>query len=213
MSLQSIFTKGNFEPIHSEFKNEGIRSLDMLSDFQEKFKMFDTDTTINAIRDTIIADYLNYDLVNSDKHGFDAKKSKTGEFLEVKNCSVSSTGWGGTWNDTNEEKALAFGDKRVFTAVAIWRGASDLEFIVYGQNKKMGEYLHSKVINRKSGSRSTQSISIQKLIKEWGFVVILPPGKSEKNTIQSIVRYQRSLNDYVTLKTIKTVSNFQRKFY
>jgi hypothetical protein len=166
MPSQSIFTKGNFQPVKSQFKEEGIRSLNMLSEFQEKFEMFDTDTTINAIRDTIIADFLSYDLVNTDKHGFDAKKSKTGEFLEVKNCSVSSQTWGGTWNDTNEEKAIAFGDKRVFTAVAIWRGASDLEFIVYGQHAKLGEYLFSKVTTRKEGSRSTQSISIQKLIKE-----------------------------------------------
>jgi hypothetical protein len=208
MSLQSIFNKGNFEPIKEDFQSEGKTSLRHLSLFQEKFNTFDTDTTINAIRDSIIASYLGYDLINTEKHGFDAKKSKTGEFLEIKQCSITSGSWGGTWNDTNEEKAKAFGDPRVFTAVGVWRSAADLEFIVYGQNQKMGEYLYQKVISRKSGSRSTQSISIQKLIKDWGFVVFLPPGKSKQFAIQDIVQYQKSLNDYVTLETIKTVSNF-----
>jgi hypothetical protein len=32
--------------------------------------IFDTDTTINSIRDTIIASYLGFDLVNIEKHGF-----------------------------------------------------------------------------------------------------------------------------------------------
>ena len=56
----------------------------------------------------MVANYLGYDLLNWDKHGFDAKKSKEDKFLEVKQCSFSSNSWGGTWNDTNEEKALAF---------------------------------------------------------------------------------------------------------
>ncbi len=52
--------------------------------------MYDTDTTINTIRDAIIANYLGFDLLNTEKHGFDAKKSNKEHFLEVKQCSISS---------------------------------------------------------------------------------------------------------------------------
>ncbi|MDR3275027.1 MAG: hypothetical protein LBS81_03465 [Endomicrobium sp.] len=51
-------------------------ALDELSKFQNKFEIYNADITINMIRDAIIANYLGYDLLNIDKHGFDAKKSK-----------------------------------------------------------------------------------------------------------------------------------------
>lgn len=126
----NIFEKGNYKTVSPEFRVFGIASLEELSKFQQKFEMYDTDTTINTIRDAIVANYLNFDLLNFEKHGFDAKKSKSNHFLEIKQCSVSSKSWGGTWNDTNEEKALAFSDNRLFTVVAIWKGASDLQFMV-----------------------------------------------------------------------------------
>jgi len=88
-----------------------------------------------AFTPLFIATYLNYDLLNFEKHGFDAKSSVTGHYLEIKQCSASSETWGGTWNDTNQEKALAFSDSRLFTVVALWKGASDLQFMVYGQNR------------------------------------------------------------------------------
>lgn len=75
---------------------------------------------------------------------------------------------GGTWNDTNEEKAKAFSDSRLYTAIGIWKGASDLQFIVFGQHKKLGKYLLERVIAvQNSSTRSTQSIDIMKLIKKY----------------------------------------------
>lgn len=68
----TIFEKGNYKTVPSEFRTFGIASLEELSKFQEKFEMFGTDKTINAIRDAIIANYLDFDLLNFDKHGFDA---------------------------------------------------------------------------------------------------------------------------------------------
>jgi len=121
----NIFDKGTFKPVPHEFRTLGLCSLVELSKFQEQFEIYDTDTTINAIRDAMIANYLNFDLLNMDKHGFDAKKSTSDHYLEVKQCSISSKTWGGTWNDTNEAVALAFSDPRLFTVVAIWKGASD----------------------------------------------------------------------------------------
>ena len=69
-----IFEKGNFQPLPTGFLAKGRAALEALSSFQTEFDIYDTDTTINAIRDGIIANYLDYDLLNMDKHGFDAKK-------------------------------------------------------------------------------------------------------------------------------------------
>ncbi len=201
----TIFDKGNYKTVPTEFRTFGIASLEELSKFQEKFEMYDTDTTINAIRDAIIANYLGFDLLNFDKHGFDAKKSIGNHFLEVKQCSVSSESWGGTWNDTNEEKALAFSDDRLFTVVAVWKGASDLQFMVYGQHKGLGELLHRLVVNRKEGSRSTQSVSVQKLIKDFNFAVVCPPDKTKEYVLKLLVNYSKTLVDYVELDNIKTL--------
>ncbi|WP_232501203.1 hypothetical protein [Candidatus Endomicrobiellum trichonymphae] len=44
-----------------------MNALYELSKFQSKFEIYDTDTTINTIRDAIIANYLGYDLLNRDK--------------------------------------------------------------------------------------------------------------------------------------------------
>ncbi len=201
----TIFDKGNYKTVPTEFRTFGIASLEELSKFQEKFEMYDTDTTINTIRDAVIANYLGFDLLNFDKHGFDAKKSNGNHFLEVKQCSVSSESWGGTWNDTNEEKALAFSDDRLFTVVAVWKGASDLQFMVYGQHKGLGELLHRLVVNRKEGSRSTQSVSVQKLIKDFNFAVVCPPDKTKEYVLKLLVNYSKTLVDYVELDNIKTL--------
>lgn len=203
----TIFEKGNYQMVPTEFRTFGITSLEELSMFQEKFEMYDTDTTINTIRDAIIANYLGFDLLNFDKHGFDAKKSIENHYLEVKQCSVSSESWGGTWNDTNEEKALAFCDDRLFTVVAIWKGASDLQFMVYGQNKELGNHLHKLVVNRKEGSRSTQSISVQKLIKDFNFAVVCPPDKTKEYVLKLLVNYNKTLVNYVGLDKIKMLQD------
>lgn len=201
----TIFEKGNYKVVPSEFRTFGIASLEELSKFQEKFEIYDTDTTINAIRDAIIANYLGFDLLNFSKHGFDAKKSEVDIFLEVKQCSISSESWGGTWNDTNQEKALAFSDDRLFTVVAVWKGASDLQFMVYGQNVELGELLHRLVVNRKEGSRSTQSVSIQKLIKDFNFSIICPPDKSKEYVYKLLINYSKTIIHYVELDQIKTI--------
>jgi hypothetical protein len=200
-----IFEKGDFQPVPNGFLRKGRAALEELSSFQKEFGIYDTDTTINAIRDGIIAHYLDFDLLNMEKHGFDAKKSTKNEFLEVKQCSFSSKSWGGTWNDTNEEKARAFSDKRLFTVVAMWQGATNLAFMIYGQNTALGEHLHRLVVNRKEGSRSTQSVSIQSLIKDFGFSVIVPPDKTKEYVCNLLVDYQKSLSEYVTVQNIKTI--------
>ncbi len=206
----SLFKKGDYRPVPVEFRTLGILALQELSKFQDKFEIYDTDTTINSIRDAIVANYMGFDLLNFDKHGFDAKKSKANQFLEIKQCSISSKRLGGTWNDTNEEKAKAFSNKRLFTAVAIWKGASDLQFIVYGQHKNLGKYLLERVIAvQNTSTRSTQNVGIEKLIKDYNFCVVCPPDKNKGLIIQIITNYQRNLAEYVSKSTIKSIQDFQ----
>jgi hypothetical protein len=202
-----IFSKGDYRPVPPEFRMLGILSLNELTKFQEKFGIYDTDTTINSIRDAIVSNYLQFDLLNFGKHGFDAKRSNEEHFLEVKQCSLSSGRLGGTWNDTNEEKALAFSDPRLYTVVAIWKGASDLQCMIYGQHAGLGQYLHERVTLRKPGSRSTQNIGIDKLIKAYGFSVIAPPDKTKEFVLTLLINYQRPLARHVNIQDIKTIND------
>jgi len=201
-----IFQKGDYRPIPRSFKTKGIMALEELTKFQEEFKSYDTDTTINEIRDSIVGNYLNYDLLNFNKHGFDAKNSKTGKFLEVKQCSIFSKRLGGTWNDTNEEKARAFSDDRLFTAVGIWKGAADLQFIVYGQHKGLGKYLLRRVkAVANSSTRSTQNIGIEEMIKKYKFKVIVPPDKDENFVYKILVNYKKSISTHLKLSDLLTI--------
>jgi hypothetical protein len=204
-----IFLKGDYRPIPPDYRTLGLLSLAELTKFQEKFDQFDTDTTVNSIRDSIVANYLGFDLLNFGKHGFDAKKSTVEQFLEIKQCSITAGRLGGTWNDTNPEKAQAFSDPRLFTVVAIWKGASDLQFMVYGQHPSLGNYLLRRVNERKAGSRSTQNIPIEQLLSLYGFSVIAPPDKTPESVLTLLISYKGSLAKYVHLQNIQTVEALQ----
>jgi hypothetical protein len=200
----NIFKKGDYRPIPPSFRTKGIFALEELTKFQEEFDNYDTDTTINEIRDAIVANYLGFDLLNFEKHGFDAKSSKKRKFLEAKQCSIFSNRLGGTWNDTNKEKAKAFSDKRLYTTVGIWKGASDLQFIVFGQHIELGKYLLKRVrAVANTSTRSTQNIDITKMIKEWGFSVVIPPDKTKHFVYKLLVNYKSSFESILTLTDLK----------
>ncbi len=147
-------------------------------------------------------------MLNINKHRFDCKNSKTGKFLEVKQCSIFSKRLGGTWNDTNEEKTMAFSDERLFTAVGIWKGAADLQFIVYGQHKKLGQYLLKRVkAVANTSTRSTQSVGIEKMIQEYNFKVIVPPDKKKEFVYKLLVNYKRNISTYLTIDDILTIND------
>ena len=203
-----IFQKGDYRPIPHSFKTKGIIALEELTKFQDEFQSYDTDTTINEIRDSIVGNYLGYDLLNFNKHGFDGKSSKTEKFLEVKQCSIFSKRLGGTWNDTNEEKAMAFSDERLFTAVGIWKGAADLQFIVYGQHVDLGKYLLERVrAVANTSTRSTQNVGIEKMIKEYNFKVIVPPDKKKEFVYKLLVNYKRNIPTYLTIDDLLTIND------
>jgi len=45
---------------------------------------------------------------------------------------LSAKSWRMTFNDTSEEKAEAFMDKKMFLVLGVWQGLSELKFIIYG---------------------------------------------------------------------------------
>lgn len=169
-----LFEKGNFLQIDENFLQEGILALRELQKIQERFNKNDTDTFVNELRDQIVGKTLGFNLINVDKHGFDCKMAnKKDIFLEVKAASFSSSSWGATFNDTTIEKANCFKSKKLYLALAVWNGASDLLFICFGQNKKIGEYLEEKIKWFKTGHtvRSTQTISFSELITKYNFKI------------------------------------------
>ncbi len=126
----------------------------------------------------------------------------------MKQCSIFSKRLGGTWNDTNEEKAKAFSDKRLFTAVGVWKGAADLQFIVYGQHEDLGKYLLERVrAVAKTSTRSTQNIGIEKMIKEYDFQVIVPPDKNKDFVYSLLINYKKNLADFINKDDLKNVSD------
>lgn len=169
-----LFSKGKFSHIDNEFIAEGVLALRELQKVQERFNKNDTDTFINELRDQIVGHTLGFDLVNVEKHGFDCKMAdKKDIFLEVKAASYDSSTWNATFNDTTLEKANCFKSKKLYLALAVWKDASDLLFICFGQNENIGKLLEEKVKWFKAGNtvRSTQSISFSKLIKDFGFKI------------------------------------------
>lgn len=202
-----LFNKGEFKAISNEFMTEGHEGLQELARIQEKFNKPDTDTFINELRDSIAGYTLGFDLVNVEKHGFDCKKKDTDIYLEVKSASFSSSSWGATFNDTTYEKAEAFKDKKVFLALAIWKNASDLLFIIYGQDERIGEFLENKVKWFKGGNtvRSTQTLSASQLLN-FGFK-ILAVNKS-KEEVLNILRLKSRAFKNLTINDIKDLAEF-----
>lgn len=170
----SLFNKGAFKPIDNNFMLEGHEILQELAIVQEKYNKPDTDTFINELRDSMVGYTLGFDLVNVEKHGFDCSANNNQLFLEVKSASLSAKDWTATFNDTTLEKALAFKDEKLFLALAVWKNASDLLFIIYGQNENIGNFLEQKVKWFKEGHtvRSTQSITASSLVFDYGFKIL-----------------------------------------
>jgi hypothetical protein len=172
--VQDLLNKGSFKKIDEVFLSNSMDVFQQITKIQIKYKKLDTDTFINEVRDSIVAKYLQYTHVNTEKHGLDARRKSINkkyeyDYLEVKSASFDAKSWQATFNDTNLEKANLFKEQNVYLALSVWRAASELLFIVYGQNKKIGDFLEQKVKWFKDGNtvRSTQSITISDLVNKY----------------------------------------------
>ncbi|GAA8384551.1 hypothetical protein Hpkin5_01910 [Helicobacter pylori] len=85
-----FFNKGCFEPIDRNFITESYQTLKSIEKIQNKYNKHDNDSFLNELRDSMVALYLDYELINTQKHGLDAKRSSSDEFLEIKQVSFQS---------------------------------------------------------------------------------------------------------------------------
>ena len=206
----SLFGKGNFQRIDNTFMVEGHSVLQEVEVVQEKFGKPDTDTFINELRDSIAGYALGFQLVNLDKHGFDCKITHDRDvYLEVKSASFGADTWQATFNDTTLEKASAFKDEKLYLALAVWRNASDLLFICFGQSEELGDYLEAKVQHFKKGNtvRSTQSVGLSRLVFEFGFQ-IYAVNKSKTETLE-LLRLKNRAFFNLEIDSILDIKDFQ----
>ena len=209
--MLELMKKGNFQPINTKFLIEGHSVLNEVAKVQQKWKKGDTDTFINELRDSMVGHYLGYKLVNTEKHGFDCKLSnKKDIFLEVKSASFTAGSWGATFNDTNIEKAKCFQTKNVYLCLAVWKNASNLLFMVYGQNLKVGKWLEQKVKSFLDGNgvRSTQSISITQLINEYNFDIICV--EADKKEVKTLLGLKNKSLLNLSDKKIFTLDEYEK---
>ncbi len=208
-----LFAKGKYQPINVSFLYEGHEVLQEVAKIQEKWDKSDTDTFINELRDSMAGYYLGYDLVNVEKHGFDCKRSQNEDvFLEVKSASFSAGSWSATFNDTNLEKAECFKKDNVNLCLAVWKNASNLLFLVYGNNSKIGEFLEKKVKDFLSGNgvRSTQTISILQLVFEYGLDIVCI--NKTKEEVKSILTLKSCKFANIPEKQLLTLEEYYKKY-
>lgn len=203
------FHKGNFAPINHLFISDWLDALSKISMVQKKYEKKDMDTILNELHDAIAAKYLWFQLVNTNKHWLDCKYSDDIDiFLESKVATFSKD-MTATFNDTTFEKADVFRDKKVWLALSIWNSASELMFICYWQNELIWDFLEEGVQKHKDGKvvRSTQSLSLTKLLFDYGFHILsITKTKEEIITLLTSLSprgYQRLVKDQ-----IYTLSNF-----
>ena len=195
---------------------EGRMALLNLAEVQEKYKKGDIDNLLNELHDSMVGYYLGFQYVNIDKHGFDCKYDQdTGIFLESKVASFTASTWSATFNDTNMEKVQAFKEKKVWLSLSVWKNSADLLFICYGQHQGIGEFLEEKVksfLNGTGGVRSTQSISLTKLIQEYGFR-ILTISKSPEDIMSILTLKSKIFKKCLTLDRIDTLQTFKEPYF
>ncbi|WP_320949168.1 hypothetical protein [Fusobacterium sp.] len=190
----SLFNKGTYKEIDRIYISRVQNAMFKVMELQEEYGKYDNDSFLNEMKDSMVGMYLGYDFVNTDKHGFDAKRKnyEYDEWLEVKQVSFKSESWQATFNDTTIEKAEAFKDIKLNLAVGIWNKMMELMFIVYGKNYEIGEYLERMVIKCKEEQRrSTQTILVQSLIENYNFR-IKPVNNSSKEVEELLkIRFKK----------------------
>ena len=206
----SLFEKGSFKAINNGFILDGYQALNELEGLQQRYEKKDMDTLLNELHDSMVGYYLGFSLVNVEKHGFDCKYSENQNiYLESKVASFSSNAWNATFNDTTYEKAMAFGDKKVWLALSVWESASKLLCICFGQNEGIEKFLQDKIDRFKEGKvvRSTQSLTFSSLVFQYKFK-ILSISKSSEDLLRILSLKNKNLKK-LDIKSIIPLNEFQ----
>lgn len=207
-----LFKKGSFNPINTDFISDSAAALSAIEQVQIKYGKVDMDTLLNELHDSMVGKWLGFELVNTDKHGFDCKLSEDKDiFLESKVASISSQSWEATFNDTTYEKAKAFKDKKLILALSVWTSAKNCAFICYGQNEKIGDELKEGVDKFKAGKtvRSTQSIVLSRLVFDYGFKILAV--NSSKEEVYEMLTKKRNFKK-IDKDIITNIKDFKPEF-
>lgn len=96
----------------------------------------------------------------------------------------------------NYEKADVFKDKKVWLAVSVWSSSSDVDFICFGQNELIGDFLEDKVTQQIQKSvRRTQSISLSKLLLDYNFK-ILTINLNREDRYEDLISMSKAFKNY-----------------
>jgi hypothetical protein len=167
--MEGIKTIGSYSTIEEDHVNKIQESFSRLGEIENKFYKKNNINRPNGIqselkmKESVVAKYLGFNELNVKFHGFDcARKSKNKifdkEYLEVKNCSVYSKSWRAIFGNATYRIANNYKRKNVYVALAMW-DKFDLEFIVYGQDVKIGTYISNLVTNFISKDKRTYGLS------------------------------------------------------
>ena len=169
----------------------------------------DVDRGVNEMRDGIAGHLIGFDYVNNLKNGFDCANSN-GEMFEVKSINVCAKDWGATFNDTNEEKALSFNSEDVYLQAPVWIDAAKISFFMVGNNPEVGDYLLERVKNyneKRSSRRSTQTLSVSKLYKDFGFKIVAVDETKEQVANRLKEKYKKAFKN-ISVDDILTVDEY-----
>ena len=89
----SLFNKGKYKEIDRVYISRVQNAMFKVMELQEEYEKYDNDSFLNEMKDSMVGMYLGYDFVNTDKHGFDAKRKnyEYDEWLEVKKIKFCYT--------------------------------------------------------------------------------------------------------------------------
>lgn len=169
-----LFNHGEFKPVDELPMKEISECMDRLAALQKMCGKFDMNSFLNMYHDGMTGKILGFDRVNVGKHGIDCKAGAP-LYLEVKSVS-----WNGgpmnklfaAFNDIGQDKVEVMKDKKAWLAVGVWFDINDLGFIIWGQNREIGDLLEKKMNEAKAGSRVCCNIPLSSLITKYGFKVI-----------------------------------------
>jgi hypothetical protein len=171
--MKNIWTKGNFSPIRQEEVAAADAVFRALEKYQSVSGISDIERLHNRARKIKVANLLGFTQFNDNKHGLDAQKTVNGKtvFLSVHNITISK-GMSVTWNDTDVEKAVAFTDPWLHTAVGLWQTANDLVAVVTGHHPAIGREMLRQIEKQSNNMRFVQKISIENLVRIFGFSIV-----------------------------------------
>ena len=202
---KEIREKGGYENIENLKGLDRLDyHLDQISDIIDDIGMKNYNNVLEIWNNKKIAEMLNFNQINIEKHGYDAKKDDI--FLEIKNASYYSIAINASFNDTNLEKAADFKKDNTYITLCVSDAFCRVAFIIHGQNSEIGNYLEERVTKSKT---RTQTITMKNLIVKYGFDII--PIHSTREECIDLIMDKIKINRNVLenqMKNIEEVETF-----